>query len=133
LSPLGMGLLRLTKIHYRDIAFVAIMTAIFVFAGAIGALSVLYHSPDTQGEVLSVPVLLLFCFVHSPSSFLLLLLLLFMVDQRDEHVTEHRKDREILAGNAAVTGFRHCLLQNDFPTGLIDFTPCSPNHCVRET
>jgi hypothetical protein len=52
LSPLGMGLLRLTKIHYRDIAFVAIMTAIFVFAGAIGALSVLSHSPDTQREVL---------------------------------------------------------------------------------
>jgi hypothetical protein len=120
-SPLGMGLLRLTKMFPQDIAFVAIMTALFVFAGVIGALSVLYHSTDTQREVVSVPVLLL-CFVHLPSSFLLLLLLLFMVDQRDEHVTEHRKDREISAANAAVTGFRHYLLQNDFPTGLIDFS-----------
>jgi hypothetical protein len=71
LSPLGMGLLRLTKIHhhYRDIAFVAIMTALFVFAGAIGALSVLSHSPDTQREVLSVPVLLLSALsTHPPLS-----------------------------------------------------------------
>jgi hypothetical protein len=58
-SPLGMGLLRLTMIHHRDIAFVATMSVLFVLAGAIGALSVLYHSTDTQREVLSVPFLLL--------------------------------------------------------------------------
>jgi hypothetical protein len=36
----------------------------------------------------------------------LLFLLVFLVDQRDEHVTEHRKDGEISAANA-ITGFRH--------------------------
>jgi uncharacterized BrkB/YihY/UPF0761 family membrane protein len=58
-SPLGMGLIRLTKIHHQDIALVAIMTVFFVLAGAMGALSVLYHSTDTLQEVLSVPVHLL--------------------------------------------------------------------------
>jgi hypothetical protein len=52
----------------------------------------------------------------------LLLLLLFLVDQRDEHITDHRKDREISAANVAVTGFRHFLLENDLSTGLIDFS-----------
>jgi hypothetical protein len=90
-------------------------------------LSLPRHS--TRGS--SCPLAL--CFFHSPSPFLLLLLLLFMVDQRDEHVTEHRKDREISAANAAVTGFRLCLLQNDLPTGLIDFSRLSPHQlCQRD-
>jgi hypothetical protein len=129
-SALGMGLLRLTTIHHRDIALVSMVTVLFVLAGAIGALSVLYHSTDTQREVLSAFALSLLCPL---TLFPLLHLLLLLVDQRDEHVTEHTKDREISAVNA-VTGFRHRLLQQkDLPTGLIDFSLLSPNHCVRET
>jgi hypothetical protein len=61
-SPLGMVYLRLTKI-----AFVAIITVLFVMTGAIGALYVLYRSTDILREVLCT--LLLFCIVHSPCSF----------------------------------------------------------------
>jgi hypothetical protein len=124
-SPLGMGLLRLTKMFPRYIAFVAIMTVLFVFARAIGALPVLYHSTDTPREVLSVPFLLL----SALSTLSLLLLLVFLVYQRYEHVTEHLKDREISAANAVVPGFRHRLLPNDLPTGLIDFSLLSSYLC----
>jgi hypothetical protein len=51
-SLLGIGLLRLTKILHRDIVFVAMVTVLFVLAGAIGALYVFYHLTDTQREVL---------------------------------------------------------------------------------
>jgi hypothetical protein len=64
--PLGMRLLRLTKIHHRDIALVSMVTVLFVLAGAICALSVLSHSTDTQREVLSVPALLLTVFSTHP-------------------------------------------------------------------
>jgi hypothetical protein len=120
-SLLGMGLLRLTKIHHGDIAFVAMVTVLFMFvlAKAIGAFYVSYHCFDTLREVLYVFRLVLL--VHSP------LFLSFSsppIDQRDEHGTEYQKDREISTANDAVTSFRHCLLQKDLPTGLINFS-CS--------
>jgi hypothetical protein len=109
-SPLGMSLLRLKKIHHRDIALVAMVTILFALV-AIGALYVSYHLTDTEREVLSAFPLALCLSSHLSFSFL--------VDQRDDHGTEHNKNREIFAANA-VTGFRHCLLQKDLPTGFIN-------------
>jgi Ca2+/Na+ antiporter len=112
-SLLVMGLLLLTEMHHQDIASFAKATVFLVVAGAIRAFHVLNRSTGTLREVRSVPFLLL----HSP--FLLFLLLLphssFGCDQRDEHATEQEKDREISTAKA-VTGFRHCLLQ-ELPKG----------------
>jgi hypothetical protein len=124
-SPLGMGLLRLTKILHQGIALVATVRVLFFLAGAICALHVFCHSTGTRREVpFAFPLAL--CF---PLTFLFLLLLL---DQRDVHATEQEKDKEISAINDA-TGFRHCLLHKDLPTGLINLSLLYPQICVRET